>query len=511
MTFKRSAGVLLHISSLPGDFGIGDLGERAHWFIDFLAAAGQSYWQILPLGPDDAGNPYMAQSTWAGSPFLVSLEALERAGDLIPSELSAARVPQGSLVDYGFISRTRRELLSLAAQRFFASGRDRSAYDKFCEAESDWLDDWALFSAARQTHGNRPWWEWPRDIALRTPQGIKSLRESCQREIDTAKYVQFRFFQQLDALRKKAASAGIRLIGDVPIYCSRDSADVWAAREYFQLDDNGAPKLVSGVPPDYFAKDGQLWGSPIYDWQRLEKDGFRWWIRRVKAVLRQCDVLRIDHFRAFEAYWAIPATAATAREGRWVKGPGDAFFAAVKEALGGQMPFIAEDLGIITKGVRELRDRWDLPGMRVLQFAFGEDAASPHLPIRHTPNSVVYTGTHDNDTTVGWYEKASAIEKDLFRRYTATDGGYCHYHMIRLAYGSIASLAIVPMQDVLGLGTWARFNIPGLVEGNWKWKLLPEQLGEAPVAMLHEMAEVFGRLPWQKQAEEMDDAQIEAA
>lgn len=506
MNFKRSAGVLLHISSLPGDFGIGDLGERAHWFVDFLAAAGQSFWQILPLGPDDAGNPYMAMSTWAGSPFLVSLAELERAGDLLPEELNSARVPQSSLVDYGFVLRTRNDLLARAAQRFFAQGRDRRAYDAFCEKEKDWLDDWALFFAARRQNDNRPWWMWPAELALHTDEGLRRLRETAGREIDCAKYIQFRFFQQLEALRKKAASAGIKLIGDIPIYCSRNSSDVWAARQYFQLNEDGSPKFVSGVPPDYFAKDGQLWGSPIYDWDKLKADGYGWWIRRIQAALRQCDVLRIDHFRAFEAYWSVPGTAATAREGKWVKGPGDDFFAAVKEALG-ETPFIAEDLGIITRGVRELREKWGMPGMRVLQFAFGEGAASPHLPFRHGHDCVVYTGTHDNDTVVGWYEKASAVEKDLFRRYTATDGGYCHYHMIRLAYGSIADLAMVPMQDVLGLGSWARFNIPGVGDGNWKWKLLPEQLGEGPVAMLHDMAEVFGRLPWQKEAAELENAE----
>jgi 4-alpha-glucanotransferase len=505
MQFKRAAGVLLHISSLPGQYGIGDLGEVAHRFVDYLASAGQSYWQILPLGPNDQGNPYVAQSTWAGSPFLISLDELARAGDLTSAELDAARAPQQSQVDYGFIYRTRKELLAMAAQRFFASGRERDAFDRFCDAESSWLDDWALFAAAKASFGGEPWWKWPKALALRSEKGIADARAQLEKEILTQKYIQMRFFQQWDALRRKAASAGIKLIGDVPIYCARDSADVWGARERFQLKPDGTPKVVSGVPPDYFAKDGQLWGTPVYDWKRNAAEGFSWWMSRLRAVLRLVDVVRIDHFRAFESYWEVPAGAATAREGRWVKGPGDDFFSAARKAFG-EAPFIAEDLGIITKAVRDLRDRWELPGMRVLQFAFSEGAASPHLPIRYPRNAVVYTGTHDNDTTVGWYEKASAKEKDLFRRYTATDGSYCHYHMMRMAYSSIADLAIVPMQDLLGLGTSARMNVPGLVDGNWGWKLLPEQVNESGARTLRDLAELFGRLPWQAEAGESEEA-----
>jgi 4-alpha-glucanotransferase len=503
MHFKRAAGVLLHISSLPGEFGIGDLGERAHRFVDYLSSAGQSYWQVLPLGPNDQGNPYVAQSSWAGSPFLIGLEELYRAGDLTAGELDAARAPQRSEIDYGFVYRSRRELMPLAAQRFFAAGREIEAFEKFCSDEAGWLEDWALFASAKVHFGGEPWWKWPKALALRQAAGIAEWRETLSGEIRVQKYVQYRFYQQWDALKRKAAAAGIKLMGDVPIYCARDSADVWSSRQFFQLKADGTPKVVSGVPPDYFAKDGQLWGTPIYDWKKCAADGFKWWMGRLRGVLRLCDVVRIDHFRAFEAYWEVPATATTARDGRWVKGPGDAFFDAARKAFG-EAPFIAEDLGIITKGVRDLRDRWELPGMRVLQFAFGEGAASPHLPIRYARNSVVYTGTHDNDTTVGWYEKASAREKDLFRRYSASDGNYCHYHMMRMAYASVADLAIVPMQDVLGLGTWARTNIPGLADGNWKWKLVPEQInGEAP-AMLRELGELFGRLPGQAEATEAE-------
>ena len=505
MQFKRAAGVLLHLSSLPGSYGIGDLGEQAHRFVDYLASAGQSLWQILPVGPNDQGNPYVAQSSWAGSPFLLSLDELARAGDLAPSELDVARTPQQSLVDYEFVYRTRRELLAAAARRFFGAGRERDSFEKFCAAERAWLEDWSLFAAAKVHFGGEPWWKWPKPLALRSEKGIAEYRETLAEEILTQKYVQFRFYQQWDALRRKTASAGIRLVGDVPIYCARDSADVWASRQLFQLKADGTPKVVSGVPPDYFAKDGQLWGTPVYDWKKNATEGYAWWMGRLRGVLRLCDVVRIDHFRAFESYWEVPATATTARDGRWVQGPGDAFFAAVRKSFG-EAPFIAEDLGIITKAVRDLRDRWELPGMRVLQFAFGEGAASPHLPIRYGRNCVVYTGTHDNDTTAGWYEKASAKEKDLFRRYTATDGDYCHFHMIRMAYASVADVAIVPMQDVLGLGSWARINTPGLVEGNWGWKLVPEQIQEQSAQTLRDLAEIFGRLPWQAEAVEQEEA-----
>ncbi len=503
VNFDRSAGMLLHVSSLPGPCGIGDLGLTAHHFVDFLAAAGQSYWQILPLGPNDAGNPYVAESSWAGSPFFVSLEQLKHQGDLTDDELRSAMAPHRSEVDYRAVRDSRRVLLARAAERFLgrAKGKERDRYDTFCQAEASWLEDWALFGAAHRHFEGKPWWEWPRPLALRTAAGLKEWKEKLAKEMDVERYVQMRFYEQWELLRAKAASSKIKLIGDIPIYCARDSTDVWANRQYFQLKEDGTPKVVSGVPPDYFAKDGQLWGTPIYDWKKLAAEGFGWWIGRLRAALRQADVVRIDHFRAFEAYWEVKANAPTARDGRWVKGPGDAFFHAVRKALG-EAPFIAEDLGIITKEVRALRDRFELPGMRVLQFAFSEGAASPHLPIHYSRSSVVYTGTHDNDTTVGWYQKASEKEKDAFRRYTSTDGNYCHYHMMRAAYSSVADLAIVPAQDVLGLGTAARINVPGVADGNWKWKLVPDQLGTAQARTLGELCETFGRLPGKKPAAE---------
>jgi 4-alpha-glucanotransferase len=499
MRFPRSAGILLHVTSLPGAYGIGDLGDEALRFVDFLVRAGQRYWQVLPLGPTSDGSPYVALSSWAGSPSVLSLDALVRAGDLRETEVGPLRVAPARTVSHTHVAAARAPLLRLAAERFFArtSGEARVAFDAFCAAESPWLDDWALFAALRTLHQGAPWWTWPEGEALRDDATLRLARATLEPQIDAERYAQFRFFEQWGALREHAARAGVHVIGDVPIYCAADSADVWAARHVFRLDARGRPTAVSGVPPDYFAEDGQLWGTPVFDWEACEREGFRWWIARLRAALRLADTVRIDHFRAFESYWEVPADATTARAGRWVPSPGDAFFGAVRAALG-EPPFIAEDLGVITEPVRALRDRWKLPGMRVLQFAFSEGSASPHVPYHHVPRSVVYTGTHDNDTTVGWFEKASPSERDLFRRMTASSGDFCHYHMIRLAYGSVSQLAIVPMQDVLGQGSASRMNTPGRAAGNWTYKIVSADLSDAVAEMLHTLAGTFGRLAGQE-------------
>ena len=498
MLFDRSCGLLLHLTSLPGDHGVGDIGPTARWFVDFLRDAGQSWWQFLPLGPSDRGHPYMAQSSWAGSPLLISLADLADSGDLTWDEVHAAGVPPSTDVDLDTVTQRRGPLLASAGRRFFerADPGEQKRFKRFCRAERSWLDDWALYAAAKQRFDRAPWWTWPDDLAFRDPDALRRWRRRLAPGIRQARYVQFRFFDQWDRLRRHAHDAGIRLIGDLPIYCSRDSADIWASPQLFQLDDRGEPLAVSGAPPDAFAADGQLWGSPLYDWPRLAEDGYSWWIGRLRGVLRQVDVVRIDHFRAFESYWEVPADAETARSGRWTPGPRDAFFAAVRDSLG-DAPLIAEDLGIITREVDELRGRWDLPGMKVLQFAFGQGAASPHLPFFHRPDNVVYTATHDNDTTVGWYNGAPDWEKDRFRRFTASDGGAPHYHMMHTAYASSADLAVVPVQDVLGLGSEARMNTPAVLDGNWRWKLLPGQLDPGAARMLRDLADLFGRLPGQ--------------
>ncbi len=501
MRFDRSCGLLLHVSSLPGELGVGDVGPAARWFVDFLRDAGQSWWQVLPLGPSDDGNPYIAQSTWAGAPFLVSLQDLADHGDLRHEELREIQEAGNRLVDFPRIRATHGALLRLAAGRFLGrrGKHDRERFDLFCSDEAGWLDDWALYAAARRHHKDAPWWAWPRDLALRDAAALKGWRRKLDTAIANERYVQFRFREQWDRLRGRARDAGIRLIGDLPIYCSRDSADVWASQDRFQLDEDGHPIAVSGVPPDYFAVDGQLWGTPLYDWPRHREEGFAWWIDRLRGVLGLVDVVRVDHFRAFDSYWEVPASATTARTGRWLPGPGDAFFQAVREALG-EAPLIAEDLGIITRDVDELRRRWDLPGMKVLQFGFGQGGCSPHLPVYHEANSVVYPGTHDNDTCRGWYRTAPEEERDHFRRFTATDGGSPHYHMMLAAHRSVADLAVVAVQDVLGLDSDARMNVPGVPTGNWRWRLVPGQLDPGAAAMMREMAGICGRLPEQSVA-----------
>jgi len=496
MRFDRSCGLLLHLTSLPGDHGIGDIGPTARWFAEFLRDAGQSWWQFLPLGPSDLGHPYLSQSSWAGSPLLLSLADLAEAGDLTWDEVHGAACPPSPRVDYAAVVARRGPLLKRAGQRFFErkNGEETERFKRFCRAEKAWLDDWALYAAAKQRFDGAPWWVWPQDLALRD--ALPRWRRRLARGVRQARYIQFRFFEQWDRLQRHAHDAGVRFIGDLPIYCSRDSADVWAAPHLFRLDERGDPLAVSGAPPDAFAADGQLWGSPLYDWPRHADERYAWWIRRLRGVLRQVDVVRVDHFRAFEAYWEVPADAGTARDGTWVQGPGDDFFAAVRDALG-EAPLIAEDLGVITRAVDDLRRRWNLPGMKVLQFAFGQGAASPHLPMYHRPDNVVYTGTHDNDTTVGWYHGAPDWEKDRFRRFTASDGQAPHYHMMHAAFASVADLAVVPVQDVLGLGSEARMNIPAVPDGNWEWKLLPGQLDPGAAHMLRELADLFGRLPGQ--------------
>ncbi len=498
MALPRSAGILLHLTSLPGPYGIGELGDEAERFVDFLCAAGQRYWQLLPLGPPNGGCPYAASSSWAGSPWLVGLERLARAGDLTSGDLESACTPQErAVVDYAEIERQRGRLLTLAASRFLERtrqrpGEERMAFVRFCDAEAHWLEDWALFAALRSKFGKEAWWKWPRELARRESGALAAARASLARELAVERYIQFRFFEQLASLRAHAAGRGVALIGDLPIYAAADSADVWASASLFKLNSDGSPGARAGVPPDYFSQDGQLWGNPVYDWEQSRAQGYSWWIGRLKASLRQCDLLRIDHFRAFDSYWEVAPNASTAREGEWREGPGDSFFEAVRGALGA-LPFIAEDLGMITQSVLDLRDRWELPGMRVLQFAFGEGSASFHLPIHYPRNCVVYTGTHDNDTTAGWFASASERERDTFRRYTASDGSWVHHHAIRLAYSSVADLAIIPLQDVLGLGTEARMNVPGVVDGNWRWRATAAQLDPAHAQSLSELVDLFGR------------------
>ena len=517
MELVRSSGILLHPTSLPGAYGIGELGDEAFNFVDYLAAAKQSLWQILPLGPTGYGDsPYASFSSFAGNPLLISLKKLQQAGDISAEALTDAPyfLPDG--VNFGRLIPWKMNLLRRAALRFLhhADATRRAAYEKFCAAEAWWLDDFSLFMAvklhfdakARREGVFGAMWSnyWDKDIALRKPEAMARWRSQLAEEISVQKVLQFYFFTQWDALHRYANAQGIRIIGDIPIFVAPDSADVWANRDLFRLDETGQPTVVAGVPPDYFSETGQLWGNPLYNWEKMAETGYRWWIKRISATLRMVDIVRIDHFRGFEAYWEIPAGEKTAVNGRWVQAPGDDFFTAVQKSLG-ELPIIAEDLGVVTEGVVALREKFGFPGMKVLQFAFdagesgGKGATNAFLPHNFLPQAVVYTGTHDNDTTLGWYQKRSEAEKDLVRRYLGRDDHDIVWEFIRLAMASVARFAVIPFQDVLALGTDARMNTPSVLGGNWQWRFRAEAMNDWTAGRLREMVELYGRNPkiWQ--------------
>jgi len=512
MASKRSSGVLLHPTSLPGPHGIGDLGSGARRFVDFLVEARQSLWQVLPLGPTGYGDsPYASFSSFAGNPLLIALEGLLAEGDLQASDLQSVPAFPPRFVDYGWVIFWKLPLLEKAARTFLesASGARRAAYDRFCAESDHWLRDYALFMAvkeefdarARESKVDGAMWNnfWDADIALREPAAIRTWSEERREKIEVQKVLQFYFFSQWRELRAYANTRGVRLVGDIPIFVAPDSVDVWADRRLFHLDERGRPNVVAGVPPDYFSATGQRWGNPLYNWEVMRSEGFSWWTRRVKSMLGLVDIVRVDHFRGFEAYWEVPAANKTAEKGRWVKAPGRELFTVLERELG-ELPVMAEDLGVITPEVVALRDHFGFPGMKVLQFAFepsgsGLNATNPFLPHNFTPNSVVYTGTHDNDTTRGWYRTRSDQERDLVRRYLARDDGDVVWDLIRLAYASVAHYAIIPMQDLLVLESNARMNRPSTLGGNWAWRYSPEDIGSWTAGRLREMTELYGRVP----------------
>lgn len=500
MAFTRSGGILLHPTSLPGPHGIGDLGASARRWLDFLAEAGQTLWQILPLGPTGYGDsPYQSFSAFAGNPYLISLETLIEEGLLPQDALDSVPAFPEDRVDYGNVIPYKLALLEASYRHFIAhaDADQRARFADFCEAQAFWLEDFALFMACKEAHQGRSWNEWDAEIRTRRPQALASWRRKLDGAIARQRYYQWLFFEQWSSVKRHAEAHGIKIIGDIPIFVAYDSADTWANPELFYLDAEGNPTVIAGVPPDYFSETGQRWGNPLYRWKVMADTGYAWWIARIKAVLAQVDIVRIDHFRGFEAYWEIPASEPTAVKGRWVKGPGQAFFDAVKAALG-ELPIIAEDLGVITPAVEALRDQNGLPGMKVLQFAFAADAADPYLPHNYPRNCAVYTGTHDNDTTLGWYEKAPANEQDFVRRYVARDGSDVAWDLMRLAFASVADIAVVPLQDVLRLGSEHRMNTPGKAAGNWQWRFRWSQLEPWLAPVLREMAETYGRVPLDK-------------
>jgi 4-alpha-glucanotransferase len=469
----RSAGVLLHVTSLPGRYGIGDLGPSARAWVDVLARARQSWWQLLPLTPPGAGHsPYKSFSAFAGNPDLISPDDLYESGLIDRTDLQASTLPAGR-VDYAKVGRVKARLFSRAWTRF-KSSTARSVVDcfeSFRHQHRGWLDDFALFTAIRHQQRERPMRAWPRELAARRREALRAFAREHGDRISQIAFAQFCFWRQLEALRTYAAARHVRLIGDLPIFVAPESADVWANPRLFRLDAQFQPTVVAGVPPDYFSRTGQRWGNPMYRWQAMRRDGFGWWVARIGAALRQADLVRIDHFRGFAASWEIPAHYRTAERGRWVKSPGRELFAAARATLG-VLPFIAEDLGVITPDVLALRNDLGLPGMRVLQFAFGDRGAdNPFLPHNYDCNTVAYTGTHDNDTTVGWFGGLGKSERAAVERYVPGAAKQPADALIRLAWSSIADLAIAPAQDVLSLGSAARMNTPGRPVGNWRWRL----------------------------------------
>ncbi len=499
MRFPRSSGILLHPTSLPGRYGIGDLGDAAFRFVDFLVETGQSIWQVLPLGPTSYGDsPYQSLSAFAGNPLLISLDRLVTEGWLTQDDVATTPPSSNYQVDYGPVINYHDQMLSLAYQRFEANGsRDqKAAFNDWCSQNGDWLDDFVLFVTLKDDNGGKSWVEWPEAQALGHPDAMAAARQAQARRIAEHNFRQWVFYTQWLELKTYANSQGVRLIGDIPIFVAHDSCDVWANRDLFYLDKKGYPTVIAGVPPDYFSATGQRWGNPLYRWDVLANDGYRWWIRRFQAMLSLVDMIRIDHFRGFEAYWEVPASEATAVKGRWVPGPRDHFFDAILAALG-DLPIIAEDLGLMTPGVHKLRDKYNLPGMKVLQFAFNDTCDdSPHMPHNFVPNSLVYTGTHDNNTTLGWWQSASKQIQDCVKQYVGASVAKPSWDLIRLAMMSVAHTAIFPLQDVFGFGADTRMNTPGIASGNWTWRFTPEWLDKAPIRdMLVSMTKLYARWP----------------
>ena len=491
MLSERSSGVLLHITSLPGPYGIGDLGKHAYAFVDWLAAAEQQLWQVLPLGPTGYGDsPYQCFSAFAGNPFLIDLENLVERGYLELEDLAAPAFPLDR-VDYGPVITWKNEVLDVAFTRFLAQPPPPS-FEAFVAEHGWWLEDYALFMALKQEHGGRSWSEWEEPLRDRKSSALKEARSRLADAICAQNFRQWLFFEQWLALKQYANAQRIRVIGDIPIYVAMDSADAWGRRDLFFFDKQGRPKVVAGVPPDYFSPTGQLWGNPLYRWEKMAEDGFSWWISRIRSNLLMYDIIRIDHFRGFYNFWEVPGDAINAVKGRWVDGPRTQIFDAILAALP-ELPLIAEDLGSPNPGVSALRDHYRFPGMKVLQFAWASGGLDPFLPHNFEKNCIVYTGTHDNDTSRGWYEKAPGEEKDYVRRYLRIDGGDIAWDFIRLAMMSAANTAIVPLQDCMNLGSEARMNTPSVPGGNWNWRFLPAQLTDGIQAGLAELCDLYGR------------------
>ncbi len=494
---ERSAGILLHPSSLPGPYGIGDLGPEAFNFINFMQAAGQTRWQVFPLGPTGYGDsPYQCFSAFAGNPNLVSFDLLIDEGLLTKNDIGEVPSNDPHNVDFGPVIEFKQKVLKTAFTNFTNVGGDASKdFKEFCKNNTNWLDDFALFMAAKSAHGGVCWNEWDNEIKLRKPGAVEKWTKKLADDIAYHKFVQFKFSQQWTDLKKYANDKGILVISDLPIFIAYDSADLWANKELFTVDNKGNLEHVAGVPPDYFSKTGQLWGNPLYRWKVMEKDGYAWWLKRFEKLFEIGDIIRIDHFRGFDAYWEIPGDAETAIDGRWVAGPRHKFFNAVKNKFG-KLPIIAEDLGVITESVVKLRDDFEFPGIKILQFAFGEGMDKKFLPHRHIENCVVHTGSHDNDTTKGYFDAERENNSGIYewtQNYLGYYGDNLTFELIRTAYASVADTCVIPMQDMLNLGTEARMNFPGKLGGNWTWRFTWDQVYENMAATYKELCTKYER------------------
>ena len=500
---RRSSGLLLHVTSLPGRHGSGDLGRAAHAFLDFCADAGQTWWQMLPVGPPGphpGNSPYSSYSSVAGSPYLVSLDELGREGLLTPRELRPVRGLGDQQVNFKTVRAFREERLRAAHERFCDPAlrrrytRLRFPFYNFCGAEHPWLEDFALYCALKERYRGAPWSQWPAPLRSREPAAIDEARARLARHVDYHRFVQFLFDRQWQALHEHARRRGVGLVGDVPIFVAHDSVDVWCSPELFLLDRTGMPTRVSGFPPDVFSKTGQRWGHPLYDWEAHRKTCFRWWVARFEGTLRLFDAVRIDHFLGFSEYWSIPADSPGAEKGTWVKAPGRELFAALRDALG-ERPIIAEDLGRATPEALALRDEFGFPGMRILHQGFGTGGSDYNRPHSYVPRSVAYTGTHDNDTTVGWFRRLRLAERRTVLDYAGGAAKTLHLDLMRAVMTSVANTAIFPVQDLLGLDNRARMNTPGTAEGNWGWRLPRGGLAAAAAKHLRRLTELTRRLP----------------
>ncbi|MBU0678533.1 MAG: 4-alpha-glucanotransferase [Verrucomicrobia bacterium] len=508
MDLPRESGIIVHPTSFPGSYGIGEIGPEAYKFIDTLAEMGQHLWQILPMGPTSYGDsPYQSLSTFAGNHLLISFDLLMKAGLLSEAQLKKFPKLPANHVNYGRAIPARMKVLNSVCRTFESRASDhrKRAFRAFCKKEADWLDDYALFIALKNAHKGQPWVNWPEELACRDEKALERARRKYGISIRNVKILQYLFHDQWFRLRKRAHKKGVRIIGDIPIFVAHDSADVWANPDLFFLDSKGQPIVVAGVPPDYFSATGQLWGNPLYRWYVHQSSDYAWWIARIRKKLAVVDILRIDHFRGFEAYWEVPGYEETAMNGRWIEGPRDNLFEEMVKQIN-LLPIIAEDLGIITDEVRALRDRWGFPGMRILQFAFKPGGGTQeYLPENYVKHCVVYTGTHDNDTTVGWFhrevDKGNSgtreeieAEHKIVLKYTGTDGSEIHWDMIGLALRSIANTAIIPLQDVMGLDSSGRMNVPGRPGGNWQWRFKWDMLTDEMKMRLRALSEESGRV-----------------